>query len=181
MQAHPSPLDAALPGVVRQLGYFVKDVDQAMAGWLAMGVGPFYILRGQVQKAVLHGRPVEVTLSIAFANSGDLKIELVQQLDENPSINAEFLTKGREGFSHLAWWADDFDAARTAAEASGRPIVWSGGGHGSARFFYLEAPTPAAADYFEVMELTPSTIGLGTLVREAAVNWDGTNPIRPLG
>lgn len=29
-----------LPGEVRQIGYVVTDLDDAIAGWLKMGVGP---------------------------------------------------------------------------------------------------------------------------------------------
>lgn len=178
---HPSHQAASLPGVVRQLGYIVRDVDKAMAGWLDLGIGPFYVLRGQVQRGLYRGKPVEVTLTIAFANSGDMQIELIQQLDHTPSVYTEFLRSGREGFNHLAWWTDDFDATRKAAEESDWPVVWSGGGNGSAQFFYLEPPAGGAATFFELMELTPATIGLATLVREAAVNWDGQDPIRTLG
>ena len=54
--------------------------------------------------SVYRGEPTEPVVSIAFANSGDLQVELIEQEDDAPSIYREFLDAGREGFHHLAWW-----------------------------------------------------------------------------
>ena len=37
MTASTNP-QAALPGAIRQLGYVVTDLDEAMASWLALGI-----------------------------------------------------------------------------------------------------------------------------------------------
>jgi hypothetical protein len=171
-----------LPGNVRQYGYVVPNIDRAMAAWVGLGVGPWYVIRKQTQSGLYRGEPCEVTLSIAFANSGDLQIELIQQADDTPSIYTEFLAAGGADVHQLAWWTDDFEASLKAVEATGWPVVWSGGGEGgSTRYAYLELPAGAPAAVVELMELTPAIVGLGRLVREAAKDWDGTDPIRPLG
>ena len=125
-------------------------------------------------------QPCAVTLSIGFANSGDLQVEVIQQDDDTPSIYTEFLESGREGFNQLAWWATDFEAAVRAAESAGWPMVWSGGDEGTARFAYFEPPG-GPIPIIELMEITPATTGLAALVRDAAQEWDGTDPIRSLG
>ena len=176
----PSTTSIPLPGAVRQVGYIVPDLDKAIAGWLAMGVGPWFVLRGQTQTGIFRGQECTVSLSIAFANSGDLQIEVIQQEDDTPSIYTEFLESGQGVFHQLGWWADDFDAALSSAEATGWPVVWSGGEVGSTRYVYLEPPEGPAA-IVELMELTPQVAGLGRMVREAAAGWDGQNPVRPLG
>ena len=173
---------AGLPGVVRQVGYVVRDLDQTVAGWLKRGVGPWFILRGQPQSTLYRGRPCKVTLSMAFANSGELQIELIQQEDDTPSIFTEYLASGRVGVHQLTWWATDFDAALRSARDLGWPVVWSGGEQGKgARFAYVEPPSAEPAPIVELMEITPATEGLAKLVRDAADGWDGTAPIRPLG
>jgi len=170
-----------LPGAVRQLGYVVRDLDQTVADWLKLGVGPWFVLRGQVQNGLYRGRPCTVTVSLAFANSDDLQIEVIQQEDDTPSVFTEFLASGRAGVHQLAWWATDFTAAIQSAQALGWPVVWSGGEEGEgARFAYLE-PSAGPAPIVEIMEVTPATEGLAKLVREAADGWDGTAPLRPLG
>jgi hypothetical protein len=171
---------AGLPGQVRQIGYIVSDLDQAVATWLTMGVGPWFILRGQQQSGLYRGKPCTVTLSVAFANSGDLQVELIHQDDDSPSIYSEFVAGGGDGFHQLAWWASDFDAAVQSAKAAGWPVVWSGGEGGSVRYAYLEPPA-GPATVVEIMELNEVTQGMASMVRDAAAGWDGSDPTRALG
>ncbi|AQT82987.1 glyoxalase [Mycolicibacterium litorale] len=164
-----------LPGAIRQIGYIVRDFDHALANWVELGVGPWYVLRGITQTGRYRGEPCTVTLTIGFANSGDLQVEVIHQDGDGPSIYSEF----GEGFHQLAYWAEDFDAALAAGEAAGWPVVWSGGDPGTARYVYFEGPA-GPATIIELMELTPATIGMADLVRSAAVGWDGSDPIRVL-
>jgi Glyoxalase/Bleomycin resistance protein/Dioxygenase superfamily len=169
-----------LPGVIRQIGYIVQDFDQALANWLELGVGPWYVLRGITQTGVYRGEPCTVTLTMGVANSGDLQVEVIHQDNDAPSIYSEFTSAGGDGFHQLAYWAEDYEAALAAGQAAGWPVVWSGGDPGTARYTYFEPPPGTAATIIELMELTPATIGMGELVRSAAVNWDGSDPIRSL-
>ncbi|MDT3444845.1 MULTISPECIES: VOC family protein [unclassified Pseudofrankia] len=170
---------AVLPGVVRQIGYVVRDLDQAVASWLELGVGPWYVLRGQSQRATYRGQSCEVSLSMAFANTGDLQVELICQEDSTPSIYTEFLESGREGFHQLAWWVTDFDAAMRSVRAAGWPIPWFGGGDGATRYAYVEPPA-GPATIVEVMEVSVATDDLARVVRQAANRWDGSDPVRSL-
>lgn len=176
----PDPT-TVLPGPIRQNGYVVRDLDAALASWLALGVGPWVTLGPMEQQGmVFRGDPTAPTLTLAFANSGDLQIELIHQADDAPSAYREFLGSGREGFHHLAWWAEDIAAAEAGARAAGWDIVLEGDSGGMARFFYAEAPE-VAATMLEVMELNEMTRGLMDHVREAAETWDGaTEPVRKL-
>jgi hypothetical protein len=176
-----STVPAVLPGIVRQVGYVLRDIDQAINSWLALGIGPWYVVRGQSQTGLYRGEPCTVTLSIAFSNTGDLQIELIQQEDDAPSIYREFLDSGREGFHQYAWWVEDVDAAVAAGAAAGWPVVWADDGSSATRFAYLEPPPGAPAAIYELMELTPGTTGMAAFVRKAAAEWDGTDPIRSLG
>jgi hypothetical protein len=179
-------LTAPLPGPIRQVGYVARDLDRAMADWLALGVGPWFVVREYTQQVIYRGKASEVTISIALANSGDLQVELIQQHGDTPSIFTEFLGSGREGFHQFAWWVTDFDAAVTSAEAAGWPVVWCGGESGETdnpetRFAYVEPPAGGPATIFEIMELTDVTRGMGVFVRDAAKDWDGSDPIRTVG
>lgn len=176
-ESNPS---AALPGVVRQVGYVVADLDQAVSSWLSLGIGPWFVMRGIAQHALYRGEPCEVTLSVAFANTGELQVELIHQEGDTPSIYQEFRAAGRGDFHQLAWWAEDFEAALKSAEAAGWPVVWSGGGGDSVSYAYFEPPAGPAA-IVEIMELNAATVALADLVRSASVGWDGSDPIRTLG
>ena len=176
--ARPSTI---LPGHIRQNGYVVRDLERAIEAWLAVGVGPWLLLRHLTQTgSVYRGTPTEPVVSIAFANSGALQLELIEQEDDSPSIYREFLDAGREGFHHLAWWVEDFDAAARAAEGAGWPVVHAGDTGGMAQFAYYETGG-VTSTVIEVMELTDATRWLVTTVSDAAVGWDGSDPVRTLG
>jgi catechol 2,3-dioxygenase-like lactoylglutathione lyase family enzyme len=168
------------PGPIRQIGYVVNDFDRSVAWWLAAGVGPFYVMRGLTQRVLYRGEPCQITMSLGLANSGEMQVEVIQQEDATPSIYAEFLASGREGFHQLAWWVSDFDAAIRDAESAGWPVVWSGGEAEGVRYAYVEPPAGPATIY-EIMELTDLASGFNKAIRDAATGWDGTDPIRNVG
>ncbi|MGP0029051.1 MAG: VOC family protein [Acidimicrobiales bacterium] len=173
-------LRTVLPGPVRQTGYVVRDLDRAIGSWLEVGVGPWLLLPHLAQRgSVYRGRPTEPTASFAFANSGDLQIELIEQEDDSPSAYREFLDAGREGFHHLAWWVEDFAAVSHAADDAAWPIVHAGNTGGMAQFAYYDLGG-APSTVIEVMELTDATRWLMTTVSEAAIDWDGSDPVRNL-
>jgi hypothetical protein len=168
------------PGPVRQVGYVVNDFDRAVASWLEVGVGPFYVLRALTQRVLYRGQPCKVRLSLGLANTGDMQVEVITPEDATPSIYSEFLSSGREGFHQFAWWVTDFDTAVGNAEAAGWPVVWSGGEAEGVRYAYVE-PAGGLATIYEIMELTDVSSGFNKLIRDAADGWDGTDPIRTLG
>jgi hypothetical protein len=169
-----------LPGPIRQVGYLVRDIDLAIAGWLEIGVGPWFVIRGVPIRALYRDEPCEVAISVALSNSGEMQVELIAQDDDTPSIYTEFLSSNGPGYHQLAYWTADFDAAMQAVRDAGWPIVWSGGSDLGVRFAYLQ-PSGCPAEVIEVSEVNEVTSGMATFVREAAANWDGHDPIRVLG
>ena len=169
-----------LPGPIRQIGYVVTHLDEAITSWLALGVGPWYAIRGMPMSALYRGEPCEITLSLALANSGELQVELIHQDDETPSIFTEFLAAKGAGFHQLAYWAEDFDATIEAIDDAGWSVVWSGGENVGTRFAYVEPPN-SPATVIEISQLNDTTAGLGKFIRDAADGWDGTDPVRSLG
>jgi len=176
----PASLRTILPGPIRQNGYVVRDLERAIDAWLALGIGPWLVLPHLRQSgSVYRGQPTEPVVSMAFANSGELQVELIEQEDDASSIYREFLDAGREGFHHLAWWVEDFPAVARAARAARWPVVHEGDTGGMARFAYYD-PGGVTNTVVEVMELTDATRWLVTTVRDAAATWDGTDPVRSL-
>lgn len=169
-----------LPGPVRQIGYVVTDLDHAMAGWVQLGVGPWFVMRALPMRALYRGEPCETSLSIAWSNSGELQIELIEQRDDTPSVFTEFLNARGAGLHQLAYWATDFGAAMRAVEEAGWPVVWSGGEEYGVRFAYVEPPNAPAA-VIEISELTDATAANAIFIHDAAAEWDGADPIRVLG
>ena len=100
-----------LPGPIRQIGYVVTDLDRAMARWLELGVGPWFVLRGLPMHASYRGEPCETTLSLAWSNSGEMQIELIQQQDDTPASSPNS-SRPRPGLS---------DRHSISADATDRP------------------------------------------------------------
>ena len=168
---------SVLPGPIRQIGYVVTDLDQAMKSWIDLGVGPWFVIRGLPMQARYRGESCETTLSLALSNSGEMQIELIYQHDDTPSIFTEFLAANGPGYHQLAYWAEDFDATMKAVEQARWPVAWSGGEGFGVRFAYVEPPN-SPATIIEISELTETTRASAAYIREAAANWDGSDPIR---
>lgn len=165
-------------GPIRQCAYLVRELEPAVAWWAALGVGPFLAMaETRMQGYRLRGEPVEPVLTLAFANSADLQIELIATHDDVPSVFREALAAGRDGAHHLAWWVDDWPEWEARAASAGWTPVTDGDGGGMANFAYYDVGGPLLA---EVMELNDSTRWLAGTVRDAHDTWDGTEPLRPL-
>ena len=165
-------------GPVRQLGYVVKDVERAMRHWVeVLGVGPwFYIERYPVSNFRYRGQPSDVHLSIALANSGTLQVELIQQRNTAPSMYRDFLAAGHEGLQHVSSWPVDYDLVLARALASGYRIGQTGD-TSRGPFVYLETEAHPGT-VMEMAVLSPTRRRVFEAVEQAAVDWDGTDPIR---
>jgi len=171
-------------GTVRQVGYVVRDIEQAMRQWAGLGVGPWFYKEDVVSTEFrYYGKPsVLPKLSIALANSGDVQIELIQQRDDAPTLYLDTLARNGECAQHVAYWTRErFDefcamlAERGYVEGhAGRMGVNRG------RYAYFVHPELPSA----MIEISESTGGKGEYfeeVRRASVGWNGQEPIRRIG
>lgn len=169
-------------GPIRQNGYVVRDVRAAMDHWATvLGVGPwFYFERVTIDWFRHRGAPSDLAVSIALANSGDLQIELIQQRNDAPSMYREFLAAGREGLQHVAFWTTSYQADYDRARALGYAIGHEGQiGGAQGRFAYFDTELHPGT----VVELSDVSGPKGRffeMVRQAAIGWDGSDPIREL-
>lgn len=169
-----------LPGVIRQFAYVVaaEDFDAEVAQWVARGVGPWYFMCEMRQSGYVHrGQSVEPVLTIGFANSGEMQVELITTHDGTASPFREFLDAGHRGFHHHAWWVEDWSDWAGAATDAGWEALAEGDGGGSARWAYYDIGGPGLV---EIMELNAMTSWLATTVRDAHLTWDGSDPQRSL-
>src|SRR5438094_7008669 len=92
-------------GPMRQVGIVVRDIEKAMRHWVEVcGVGPwFYAEQLPMHEFRSKGTPQDSKGSIALANSGDIQLELIQQRNDVPSLDRDFLAAGHERMQH--WWS----------------------------------------------------------------------------
>lgn len=168
-------------GPMRQAGYVVRDIEKAMLHWSNVcAVGPWFYNKKAAFSSVTYKRKdcSELQISMAFANSGDIQIELIQQRCSTPSMYLEFLASGKEGMQHWSAWPENYHEVYRLALEKGF-TVWQEGTHPRGPFAYFRSQ--AGQDpVIEISELTPGRRGFFDMVREAAANWDGRDPIRPI-
>lgn len=172
-------------GPIRQNGYIVRDIQAAMAHWIeVLQVGPwFYFERVKTDYFRHRGQESAVEMSIALANAGDLQIELIQQRNDAPSMYKEFLDSGREGLQHVAFWSTEYQALYDRALGLGYKVGHEGriGGE-QGRFAYFDTGAPSGLHAGTVIEISDISGSKGRFfdhVRECALTWDGSRPIRP--
>ncbi len=170
-------------GPITQNGYVVRDLDAAMRHWIDnLGVGPFYVLPDIAFASVtLRGVPVDVRMSVATAYSGDLQIELVQQLNDAPSVYREFLEAGHQGLHHVGVASADYAADLSRALAAGQTVAQGGTTAAGTGFAYFDNQGDYPGTMVELFEATPALMKFFARVQAASRDWDGTDPIRQPG
>lgn len=163
---------------VIQNAYVVTDIEAAMQRWTdVFGVGPwFHNPDVRVDDARYRGEETTFGFAGALAQAGDVQLELIQPLDDQPSCYRDLYPAGTEGFHHVAVFADDFDREIARYRSQGFAIAFSGVSRGM-RFGYVDT-SPALGFMVEVLEDVPSIKERFAAIAEAGRTWDGTDPIR---
>jgi hypothetical protein len=174
-------------GDIRQIAFVVASIDESMHYWSeTLGVGPFFVQRLlTLQGFRYHGKPqASPTISIALAQSGALQIELIQQHDDLTSLYHDYLMRGRTGLQHVCSWVTcmQFDRLTRELLAAGRRLAQEGTIPCSGvRLAYFTTERGPGTLMFEVSDLADARHERQVRrVTEAALAWDGTDPIRDL-
>jgi hypothetical protein len=167
-------------GPLRQMGYVVPDVEAAMKHWVEVcGVGPWFYAERLPLTAFSYGgkRYDDIHLSIALANSGEMQIELIQQRSDHPSMGRDFLAANpRGGLQHWSSWPENYDELYDHALANGY-VVGQEGDAPRGRFVYFRNEGHPGT-IIEMSHATPTRKRIFDAVRDAAVGWDGNDPVR---
>lgn len=167
-------------GEVRQIGYVVRDIEAAMKYWSEiLGIGPWFYAPKIVDTIFEYkGTPSPIERAVALANSGPLQMELVQQLNDAPSMYRDFLDAGRTGAQHFAYWTTDFDADLERQLARGLKIGMRGSVGSGGRYVYFETEFHPGT-VIELSEISGAKGRLFQQIRASSESWDGKDPIRP--
>lgn len=156
-----------------QYAWVVPNLEAAARRWHeAAGVGPFLVNRDlQLTGPRYRGRPHATRFSTAVAQHGDVQIELVEQLDDGPSAYRDTVAAGATGFHHVAFVAEDFDAALAHYTDRGHAVA-ADGAFGTMRYAYVDA-VATLGHMIEIIEDTPAIRAFFAAIRKAAERWDG--------
>ncbi|MFT4580830.1 MAG: hypothetical protein ACI915_004109 [Gammaproteobacteria bacterium] len=164
---------------VRQLAYVVRDMDAALKYWTeVMKVGPFFMFEHcPLDNQRYRGQPANADVNLALGNSGALQIELIYQNNDAPSVYKEFLDAGREGVHHFGMMPVDYAATCAQYEALGHEAAFQCD-IGGAELTYYDT-VDKVGHFIELWDNNNIYKDLFALVEDAALGWDGKDPVRP--
>jgi Glyoxalase/Bleomycin resistance protein/Dioxygenase superfamily len=168
-------------GAVAQIAFVVEDLSAAIAHFIRdHGAGPFFVLENFLQPGQTYrGQPSRADVRIGMGFSGATWFELIQPLDDQPSVYKETIEARGYGFHHHGIFHSDCEAACADYTLRGwreafRAAVPTGG-----EVIYLDNPASAAPGFVELLPATPGADATFTRFWRAAQDWDGADPVRP--
>ena len=132
-------------GPARQTAYIVPDIEAAIEEWgRQMNLGPFALCReiAPLTGSRFRGEPSgDIVMNVAFAYIDALQLELIEQVNDTPSMYREAVEKRGYGHHHYGFCVEDFDAAYDRAVPADYEAVVDAGVKGIARMSYIESRT----------------------------------------
>ncbi|MGF0313433.1 VOC family protein [Rhodococcus sp. IEGM1428] len=163
-----------------QIGWVVDDLDKQMQKWLESGTtGPFLVMPhacAGLETQLYRGHPADIDMSIGLTQLGSIQLELIAQHDDSPSAYRDTVAAGRTAVHHMAWITDDLDAEYAEYHSLGIPPVFEGT-KGDYNFAYFDTSEQLGC-MTELMQRSPDAESLNDVVAAAALDWDGSDPIR---
>lgn len=172
------PIEQPTDAVI-QVAYAVPDLAAAIAWWVEeFGVGPWFVIdRIGGTGATYRGAPADAEFTIAMAYSGPMMFELIQALDDRPSMYKEARERGGYGFHHLAKIRPNARRIAEACAAKGQAIVFHSPAPGGGEVFFVEGGEHSPG-YVELVEDAEPARALFKAVWCASVGWNGDRPVR---
>ena len=178
-------IEAAPGGLrkVRQIAFVVPNaIEWAHRHMKRYGSGPFFVLAHLPHDIQTYrGKEIDLDTTGVVGQWGDVMVELVEQHGDTPSAYSELYPTGGPGLHHMTIFVDDMQKARAEYEAQGFENI----------LYSVVSPMGDGPPVPYTMRDTRSEFGVLTefyeeamvgdfykLVREAAENFDGTDPIR---
>lgn len=144
-------------GPIRQLGYVVECLDEAVAAWQqSLGLGPWTIIRNVQLQCDQRGEKQQPLINLALAYQGEVQIELIQQLDDGPSPYREYIDRGHFGLHHMAYLCENIDGDILRAKSQGLDLVCDINMPDGGRYAYFQRPGLGNELYVEFLEATPT-------------------------
>ena len=162
---------------VFQNAWVVPNLEAAIDRWVTqLGVGPFYVMEMDgLTDVTYRGAPGELAMRVGLAQAGPVQIELIDQTTDGPSAYRDSVPAGEMGFHHMCVWTHDIDADAEYFDSLGYPAATMG--RSGSRFGYFDT-RPLLGCMLEVVERRPRTETLFGAIADAAIDWDGADPVR---
>jgi hypothetical protein len=177
--ASVADLQALAPTRLVQLAYRVHDIEEACRTWAStLGVGPFLLRHNMAVTATHNGEPAAYDHSAAFGQWGPVMVELIEVHRCFPDSLVEIVEHDVMGqLHHVACFVDDLDATSDRLQSQGMPLAMEVVSTSGIRTHFLDARSTSGC----LLELYSPNDHLQSLydkVRDLALGWDGSDPVR---
>lgn len=126
--------------------------------------------------STFRGEPGKAEFALALAFSGHTMVELIQTLDDEPSIYKDAYERHGYGFHHVAKAVPNAREEVERHEASGASVRFHGlTPGGDVYFLHAGEDAPGMIELVQDSEITREIF---TGVWRASVDWDGPRPLR---
>jgi methylmalonyl-CoA/ethylmalonyl-CoA epimerase len=141
-----------------QVSLVVRDIERTAQQFSEL----FGVARPQIiatpghdrSKTTYRGQPSEATAKLAFFNTGQVQIELIEPSTE-PSVWREFLDQHGEGVHHIAFRVEDTESVTERLATSGVSVAQQGlYADASGVYTYMDT-APALGTMIELLESFP--------------------------
>ena len=107
-------------GRLIQTAFITDDIHASMRELTrTLGAGPWFLReRGVFPKQVYRGQPSQTALAIALGYAGDMQFEIIQQLDDSPSVYRDQFERSGYGLHHFGMATTDGDRSRAGLHLS---------------------------------------------------------------
>jgi hypothetical protein len=165
-----------------QIAYVVRDIRQSIAYWLdLLDVGPWYLQeRWAPGEAEYQGERSKAEVAAALSFSGHTQIELIQPLDDHPSVYREVIETKGYGFHHVARGSVNYARDVHGYIQKGYPLAFQARVPTGSLVGYIDT-RDVLPGYTELIEQTQANDRFFTNIYKAALDWDGSEPIRHFG
>ncbi len=169
-------------GGLIQMAYVVPDIRAAIHWWVeGVKAGPFFLLDHFTGvDPVYRGQPSSADVAIAMGFAGHMLIELIQPLDDHPSVYRELIERSGYGFHHFGRASPDMAGDVAAMEAQGYVLAFRAGVPTGGEVAYMDGGSHTPG-FIELIEATAGMDAAFTGFWRASIDWDGRNPIRSFG
>lgn len=151
-------------GNINEVCLVTPNIYQTIDSLSLLGIGPFTIHHfdaSTVTNRHLRGQPSGFELLVAFSKQNDLVVELMQPLNNTPSLMAEYLSShgNQAGVQHVAFDMDGVpmdERIKTMKQRGfevGMEGIWLGK-KGTCRFVYFDTLSRGAGTCFESIEFS---------------------------
>jgi len=166
-------------GVI-QHAYVVKDIRKAIDQWVHdLKVGPWFMIdRFGGGEALYRGQPSKAESALAMSFAGHMNIELIQPVNDAPSVYGDTIKKRGYGFHHWGLATSNFDRDLEMYKKRGYETAFYAKVPSGGRVAYMDADNDLGG-MVELIELGASFDPIFGRFYAASIAWDGKDPIRP--